>query len=235
MNDLAVLCATGGVIGVVHTVLGPDHYLPFVAMARARKWSKAKTTWITAVCGVGHVVGSIVLGLLGIGLGIAVGRLEGFEAVRGDVAAWMLVAFGLAYTVWGIRRGILNRPHSHTHFHDDGTEHSHTHIHASDHVHVHEKTNTVSITPWVLFTVFVFGPCEPLIPILMYPAATHNTLAVILVAVVFSAATIGTMLVMVTLLSAGIARLPTEGLDRWMHALAGATILACGIAIHMGL
>jgi sulfite exporter TauE/SafE len=86
-----------------------------------------------------------------------------------------------------------------------------------------------------LFTVFVFGPCEPLIPILMYPAATHNTLAVVLVALIFSAATIGTMLIMVTVLSAGAARLPTEGLDRWMHALAGAAILVCGIAIHMGL
>ncbi len=234
MNELAVLCATAATIGIVHTVLGPDHYLPFVAMARARGWSTTKTATVTTLCGVGHVLGSVFLGFLGIALGVAVGHLEGFESVRGDIAAWMLVAFGLAYTVWGIRRALRNRPHTHSHLHADGTEHDHTHSHASDHLHPHDQPK-VSITPWILFTVFLFGPCEPLIPILMYPAATHNTAAVALVAIIFSIATIGTMLIIVMTLNAGAERLPTASLERWTHALAGATILACGIAIHMGL
>ncbi|MCD4749602.1 MAG: sulfite exporter TauE/SafE family protein [Thermoanaerobaculales bacterium] len=234
MNELTVLCATAATVGIVHTVLGPDHYLPFVAMARARQWSMPKTATITALCGIGHVLGSVVLGFLGIGLGVAISRLEGFEAIRGDVAAWMLVAFGLAYTVWGIRRALRNRPHTHSHVHTNGTEHSHEHGHTSDHVHPHQSSKA-SITPWVLFTIFLFGPCEPLIPILMYPAATHNTGAVALVAVIFAVATIGTMLIMVMALNAGAERLQTSGLERWAHALAGATVLACGLAIHLGL
>ncbi len=234
MNELTVLCATAATVGIVHTVLGPDHYLPFVAMAQARGWSTAKTATITGVCGIGHVLGSVVLGFLGIGLGVAVSRLEGFEAVRGDVAAWMLVAFGLAYTVWGIRRAIRNRPHTHRHLHADGTEHDHTHSHATDHVHPHERPKA-SITPWILFTVFLFGPCEPLIPILMYPAATLTAGAVALVAIIFAVATISTMLLMVLTLNAGARRLPTASFERWGHALAGATVLACGVAIHLGL
>lgn len=234
MNELTVLCATAATVGIVHTVLGPDHYLPFVAMARARGWTATKTAAITTVCGLGHVLGSIILGFLGIALGVAVSRLEGFEAVRGDVAAWMLVAFGLAYTVWGIRRAIRNRPHSHSHFHADGTEHSHPHQHATDHVHTHDRPKA-SITPWILFTVFLFGPCEPLIPILMYPAATLTPGAVVLVASIFAVATIGTMLIMVLALNAGARRLPTSSFERWAHALAGLTVLACGLAIHLGL
>ena len=38
----------------------------------------------------------------------------------------------------------------------------------------------------ILFTIFVFGPCEPLIPILMYPAAKSSVAGMLLVAGVFS-------------------------------------------------
>ncbi|HOD34406.1 MAG TPA: hypothetical protein PLR20_01590 [Syntrophales bacterium] len=31
-------------------------------------------------------------------------------------------------------------------------------------------------TPWVLFTIFVLGPSEPLIPVLMFPAARNASL-----------------------------------------------------------
>ena len=51
-------------------------------------------------------------------------------------------------------------------------------------------------TPWALFIIFVFGPCEPLIPVLMYPAAHANWLAVTAVCLAFGLATIGTMLAM---------------------------------------
>lgn len=234
MNDVMVLAAAAASVGIVHTVLGPDHYLPFVAMAQARKWTTTKTSFITVICGLGHVLSSVVLGFIGIALGIAVGRLEGLEAARGNLAAWMLTAFGLAYTVWGIRRALRNRPHSHHHHHANGTDHEHEHSHASEHVHPHAE-HTPSITPWVLFTVFVFGPCEPLIPILMYPAATHSAGVVALVATIFSVATIGTMLIMVLVINAGARALPATKMERWSHALAGAAVLACGIAIHLGL
>ena len=45
--DLTLLLVTAASIGVVHTLLGPDHYLPFVAMAKARGWSLARTLRIT--------------------------------------------------------------------------------------------------------------------------------------------------------------------------------------------
>ena len=48
-----------------HTVLGPDHYRPFVKMSAARNRTPRKTMLVTAFCGVGHVLGfiGIVLGL----------------------------------------------------------------------------------------------------------------------------------------------------------------------------
>ena len=87
-TTLLVLLATAASVGFVHTITGPDHYLPFVAMARIGRWSLAKTITVTLACGVGHVLSSVILGALGIALGLAVGSLEWFEGVRGNLAGW---------------------------------------------------------------------------------------------------------------------------------------------------
>jgi nickel/cobalt exporter len=65
---------TAASIGFFHTLFGPDHYLPFIMMSRAKKWSLTKTAWITVLCGIGHVGSSVVLGAIGIILGIAVSK-----------------------------------------------------------------------------------------------------------------------------------------------------------------
>ena len=94
--ELSALMITAASIGFLHTLLGPDHYLPFIMMSWARKWSRTKTLVITFLCGLGHIASSIVLGMLGVSLGIAVKKLEVIESSRGNVAAWLLIAFGLA-------------------------------------------------------------------------------------------------------------------------------------------
>lgn len=232
-QEMTYLLATAGTIGFFHTLLGPDHYLPFIAMAKARRWSALKTLVITLVCGIGHVAGSVVLGLVGIAAGLALHVLELTESIRGEYAAWLLTAFGLVYCVWGIRRALRNKPHTHHHAHAE-VEHAHRHTHHSDHAHPHDDRKR-NLTPWILFTIFVFGPCEPLIPILMYPAAAESVWSVIMVASVFALATILTMLTVVMLATLGLNFLPAGRMQKYSHALAGAVIFLCGVAIHMGL
>jgi sulfite exporter TauE/SafE len=101
LHELTVITITAASIGLLHTLLGPDHYLPFIVMARARKWSLAKTTCITAMCGAGHVLSSIVLGIIGIALGISINKLGAIESFRGGLAAWLLIAFGVGYFAGG--------------------------------------------------------------------------------------------------------------------------------------
>lgn len=230
--ELDILVVTAFSLGFFHTILGPDHYVPFVAMAKAGQWSRSKTLWITILCGVGHVGSSIVLGFIGISFGWAAGRLEMFESHRGNIAGWLLVGFGLLYTIWGIRRAIRNRPHTHFHTHGDEIVHTHGHRHSQDHMHVHAQTAGASMTPWILFTIFIFGPCEPLIPLLMYPAAQHHLFDVVVVSCVFGAVTVGTMLFVVLGSLAGLHRIPIPALARYSHAVAGASILMSGIVIQ---
>ncbi|MFH1502183.1 MAG: sulfite exporter TauE/SafE family protein [Candidatus Eisenbacteria bacterium] len=229
-QELTILLGTAATIGFVHTILGPDHYLPFVVISKARGWSSTKTLLVTALCGVGHVLGSVALGFLGIGAGIALMRLEAFESVRGDVAAWLLMAFGFTYMVWGLHRALRNRPHAHAHAHEDGVVHAHTHAHLGRHTHVHEASGR-SVTPWVLFLIFVFGPCEPLIPILMFPAARGSIASVALVAGVFGATTVLTMTATVMAAYYGLSKIRVRALERFGHALAGLAILLSGGAI----
>jgi sulfite exporter TauE/SafE len=232
LHELIVITITAASIGLFHTLLGPDHYLPFIVMARARKWSLVKTTCITALCGAGHVLSSIVLGIIGIALGISINKLGAVESFRGGIAAWLLIAFGVGYFIWGVIRARKSRPHVHWHAHGDASMPIHKHTHSKDHLHLHKGEKSKNLTPWILFTIFVFGPCEPLIPLLIYPAAKSSTFGLVLVTGVFGVVTIVTMLSIVILLSLGANLLPMGRLERYTHALAGATICLCGIAIR---
>jgi sulfite exporter TauE/SafE len=231
-NELLILIIAAASIGFFHTLLGPDHYLPFIVMSRSRNWSLRKTSLVTVICGIGHVLSSVLLGIIGIALGIAVSKLEAIESFRGSIAAWVLIAFGLVYFIWGMRRALRSKPHEHLHKHEDGFSHMHTHNHTEVHMHVHRKKGTKNITPWVLFTIFVFGPCEPLIPLLMYPAAKNSLLGVVLVTGLFSATTILTMLGIVLISTFGFNLIPMNRLERYTHAIAGATICLCGVSIQ---
>ena len=230
-REILLLMATAATIGFLHTLFGPDHYLPFIVMARARNWTKIKTVWVTMLCGLGHVGSSVILGAIGVAIGFSVGRLESVEAFRGDIAAWLFIVFGFLYFIWGMKKAIRNEPHKHLHLHENGEKHVHPHTHSRDHVHRHTEGTKKSITPWVLFTIFVLGPCEPLIPILMYPAAKNSVIGLVLVTAIFCLVTMGTMLTVVLISTMGINLVPLGKVERYTHALAGATICLSGTGI----
>jgi len=255
-KEIWVLAGTAAMLGFVHTVIGPDHYLPFIVIGRARNWALRKTLLVSFLAGLGHILSSVVLGFVGIALGIALARLEGVESARGEIAAWLLIGFGFAYFLWGMRRAWRGKAHIHPHLHDhkgaqvhphgpdrgvhDSAheqvhQHEHAHTHElAEHVHPHDEVSEkANVTPWVLFTIFVFGPCEPLIPLIMYPAARHSTAGVVLVASAFGLVTIATMLVIIAAASFGASFVRLGKLERYSHALAGAMIFVSGLSVQL--
>lgn len=232
MNDsITLLSITAISIGFIHTLLGPDHYLPFIVLSQAKKWSLRKTMIITFLCGLGHVLSSVVLGLIGIAVGVSVTKLVAVETFRGNIAAWLFIAFGLVYMIISIRNLIKKRKHSHSHFHIDGENHLHEHNHYNEHTHIHQQ-DVVKTTPWILFLIFVFGPCEPLIPILMYPAAENNISGSIIVSILFSVATVGTMMSIVLAFKLGVNKINLQPVEKYSHLIAGAMIFFSGLAIQ---
>ena len=96
-SELTILIIASTGVACLHTVLGPDHYLPFIALSKARQWSFGKTfMWVT-ICGCGHVWSSVLLGLGGAVLGWNLSKISWLEDVRGGMAGWALLIFGLLY------------------------------------------------------------------------------------------------------------------------------------------
>jgi nickel/cobalt transporter (NicO) family protein len=232
MNDsITILSVTAVSLGFFHTILGPDHYLPFIVLSQARKWSLRKTMIITFLCGLGHVLSSVFLGFIGIAVGISVNKIISIESFRGNIAAMLFIAFGLVYMIISIRNLIRNRKHTHSHFHIGGERHVHEHDHHKDHTHIHQE-EVIKTTPWILFLIFVFGPCEPLVPILMYPAAESNFAGSALVAVLFSVVTIATMMSVVLAFKLGLSKVNLKPVEKYSHLIAGTMIFFSGLAIQ---
>ena len=251
-TSLYALAVAAGTTGVLHTAAGPDHYLPFVVLAKANRWRWWKLLAVTLLCGAGHVLSSVVIGLLAVGglasvshLSSAAGapaanvqdlidrhadpRLDALQEHRGTLAGYLLLGFGMAYFLWGLRRSRTGQRHAHVHAHTNGSLHSHEHEHQRAHAHVHPAPNRNLF--WSLFIIFVLGPCELLIPMVMAGYSLGKIPGVLLVSTTFSLATIATMLCIVTVIFAGLAQLRTAWLERHAHALGGAVIASCAAAM----
>lgn len=230
-DSLYVLVTTALTIGFVHTLVGVDHTLPFVVLGRSRGWTLQRTLGITALCGLGHVAASVLLGAVGIVAGLALESLGWIQSVRGEVASWLLIGFGLAYAAYAGINHLRGKAHSHAHTHADGTMHTHAHDHAAEHLHPHAGPNQVTV--WSLFIVFALGPCESLIPLLMAPASAQHWGWVVIVTGAFAVATIGTMLVTVALGYLGLSPFRLGRLMPYGNILAGLAIALSGLIIHL--
>lgn len=214
-HELQILLSTAISIGVIHTLTGPDHYVPFVVMAKSKEWTLKKTSFVTLMCGLGHVSSSIIIGVIGIFFGVGLSKIEFLESQRGDITGWMFIIIGILYLIFGIIKSITHqKPHTH-----------------KLPKFLTRKNSDRRISLWSLFLIFVFGPCEVLIPMLMYPAAHENSTAILLVSVTFSIATLLTMLAVVLPLSFLTVKIPFKNIHKYSNVLVGITLLTCGISI----
>ncbi|HZX93977.1 MAG TPA: hypothetical protein VFE90_05640 [Myxococcales bacterium] len=194
-------------VGALHSI-APDHWVPFAALARARGWSPWKTARITLACGLGHVTVSAALGVLALALGWGALRVLG-ERLE-SVAGLLLMGFGLAYAVWGLRKATHERLH----------------------VHAHGVDEPSRLTAWTLFLLFSLDPCVAVMPILFAaaPLGVGQATAVVLV---YEVATLGAMLPLVLLSRAGVSRLKWHWLDHYGDGAAGGIIAVVGLAVTL--
>ncbi len=229
--EMEILVIAAVSVAFLHTVSGPDHYIPFIALSKSKGWSFTKTIGWTLLCGCGHVWSSVLLGLGGAAIGWSLSKINWFENVRGGIAGWIMLFFGLFYGIWGLYRAHKNNPHKHFDLNDNGDiyvyEHNHNQTVAPQQRH--------KVTPWVMFIIFVLGPCEPMIPLLYFPAAKSSWWGMIILITAYTLVTLITMIAMVTAGFFGLGFLHTEKTERYMHALGGFTIFICGVGmVFMG-
>ena len=217
LEDQNILISTAALIAFIHTIIGPDHYLVFVALGKARDWSILKTLKYTTICGVGHILSSVIIGFIGIFFGIELVKLVNLEESRGLLSGWMLLFFGLIYFVWGLRKIRIHKNKKNI---------------SNKHSYINSQKKALNITPLALFIIFVLGPCEALIPLFMYPAIEADMMLVFQVALVFGIVTLVTMLLSVFLLMKGLNIFKFNSFEKYSHVIAGASIMLCAIAIN---
>jgi nickel/cobalt transporter (NicO) family protein len=162
---LTTVAATGFTVAFFHAAI-PTHWLPFVLVARARNWGRAKTIAVTSLAGLGHVALTSLLGLLIAWFGF---RLEEKVAWFSWLAGGLLLALAAFYAVrqW-TGRGIL-------HHHPPGSHH-----HADEHCG-HERDShwqaemkdsallSKQAGEWAaisgLFVMLTLSPCEAFLPV----------------------------------------------------------------------
>ncbi|MCB9563960.1 MAG: hypothetical protein H6708_26490 [Kofleriaceae bacterium] len=224
--DLSTTLVVAAVsVGSLHS-LAPDHWLPIAAVGRAQGWSTSRTARIAALCGVGHVTVSLLLGLLGLLGGLTVAH--GVGARSAQVSAILLIGFGTTYAAWGLRGALRRRLHDQAHAR--GHVHDHDHAHDAHHHRHHHAADPSRTTVWTLFLVYCADPCVAVIPIL-FAAAPLPRLATGGVVVAYEAATIGTMVILAAVARAGAGALRGAWIDRWVHSAAGASIVVTGVAV----
>jgi hypothetical protein len=195
----AVMLAAAAV-GSLHTVI-PDHWMPFAALARSRRWGALHTARVTVLCGFGHVTVSAILGVIALFIGLE--AVHAFGTTLENKSIYLLIAFGAVYMAWGLWR---RHHHHHPHKHDHG------------------------LTEWSLFALFSADPCVAVIPMIMAVAGAGWP-AVLSVIVVYELATILTMIVLVGAARAGAQTIRFAWFDRYADAVAGALILVLGAAL----
>jgi len=124
----------GFLAGAAHVITGPDHWVAVtpLSVAQPERSLRIGLRW-----GLGHAVGIIILGAVGLLLRDAL-SLDSISSVAEGTVGLVLVISGL----WALHRSRALVIHSHPHEH--GHDHSH-HPHEHVHIHVghmtHESTN----------------------------------------------------------------------------------------------
>jgi sulfite exporter TauE/SafE len=223
-SETILLLTTAISIAFLHTAAGPDHYLPFIALQKARNWSYGKTIGWTLICGAGHILSSVVLGVGIAAIGWSLSKISFIEGIRGYIAGWLMFGFGFIYMIWGLYSAYKNKPHKHFDLEDDGSLYVYEHKHGQ----AVAPSERHKVTPWVMFIIFLLGPCEPMIPLLYFPAAQNNLSVMLLMILVYMIITLGTMAAIVTMGYLGTGFINTEKTSRYIHAIGGFTIAICG-------
>ncbi|MRI62658.1 hypothetical protein EDM00_01405 [Ornithobacterium rhinotracheale] len=225
-TTLLALAITSISISFVHTASGPDHYLPFIVLSKSKRWSMLKTTFIVLVCGLGHVLSSVLLGLVGVFLGWQLNKISWFQDIRGNVSGWALLIFGVAYLVYAIIQVVRNKPHKHFDVMGDDV-----YVYEHNHSEIVMPQNRIKVTPLVLFAIFVMGPSEPLIPLLFYSGINRSVTEIVVLIVSFTTCTVLTMLLMVMLGRYGYTLIQSQNFEKYMNVISGAVVTLCGVGV----
>jgi hypothetical protein len=228
-TSLIVLLLAGASVAIFHAIL-PDHWMPIALVARAQRWSTGRTTRVALWTGIGHVLGSIALGVIVIALGYG---LKGILRLEGPIVGIVLVLTGVGLFLWSLRHPGHHHPHGaedHTQEHDH--EHSadaHGHPHPG-HTHDHDHhDNRRSRGAWLIPAGIAASPDPTILPVFLAAIAVNIRTAIEVLAV-YSLVTIVAMVGLTLAAVWGGYQVKWNWLERHANHVTAAVLVALGIA-----
>ena len=210
MNEFIFLTAFVVFTAFIHTLIGADHYLPLIALTKLNHWPKKYAFWVTLLCGLFHLLSSLIIVFIGIRFSGLFSRMEIFNHYRGEIAAWLIISMGLVYFIRGMKSVFAKKA-------------------------VPEQWN-FNKGKILLYVFFILGPCEPLMAILLHPSLINNMMVSAWLVGVFSVVTIITMESIVLILSFQLTFKRHGNGQKYAPVLSGLVLILCGLGIkYLGL
>ena len=200
-------------VGVLHTIV-PDHWVPIALLARQHRWTRAQTIRAALKAGTGHVLSTLLIGLIVWVAGVAVAAR--FGHVVDILSSIALIGFGL----WIAIGSLIEMNNTHGHHHDHDHAHEHDHDHASN---AHKKSKRTA-----LLLIIGSSPMIEGIPA-FFAAAKYGIGLIIPMAILFGASTIVTYVILCVYATAGLRRMEFPAFERYGEVLSGAFITLIGI------
>jgi uncharacterized membrane protein YqjE len=220
-------------VGFLHSIL-PDHWVPLAVIARTQRWSIARTARTSLLASIGHVLTSIILA----GIIALVGlQFRGtFETQQGHIVGVILIVTGIAFLIWSLVGG--GHHHDHADYLDQGE-----HIFIPGTGTVDEAGHIVQAEPkgrgrGIAGIIVPFGaaasPDLTVLPVAL--AASGISLAAVGgVLIAFSAATLGTFVVLTVAATLLGYQVKGEWLEDHGMLITGGVLVAIGAAVFAGL
>ena len=198
----ASIAATGFAVAFLHAAL-PTHWLPFVLVGRAQKWSTGRTLGVTLLAGLGHVGLTIALGLALVMAGLAL------QPSLGGVFHWIVGGLMAAVGLFYVLRG----------------RHSHAVPAAGRRVYASDRAAIAA-----LVTLLTLSPCEAFLPYYL-AGMEHGWQAFVALSLVLLVATSAGMLIFTGLSLAGFKRLGLQWVERYEETILGVALILVGVAV----
>ncbi|OGF55590.1 MAG: hypothetical protein A2Z21_09175 [Candidatus Fraserbacteria bacterium RBG_16_55_9] len=115
MWETVVLTGAAATAAITHTLI-PDHWMPYVLMAQAKRWPMNKSLRVTGFGAIVHLSATTLLGILAAVVGSELSKR--YSAWAELVGGVLLISFGL-YFAWRGWRTFQRGRHHHDHLHEE--------------------------------------------------------------------------------------------------------------------
>ena len=209
-HDVMLSLLGGGFVAAfLHAAL-PTHWLPFVLVGRAQRWTLPKVLSTVATAGLAHIATTAVVGGLIVAAGLALDQW--IEGLMPHLSAVLLFAFGGFYLIKAVvRRTAPLAANGAT-------------------LELSEPTVSHAAAFWGLVAMLAISPGEVLLPIYM-SSAQEGAGALALLTAAFALGTILGMGVFTTLARAGASVLKLERWARYEGAVLGVALIGLGLLV----